>query len=124
MIAYTASVRQAVQIPSTMKTAKLAFYLDITSLENPSYPGRDKLTLEIRDASTNQLVRLPIDYSSSLQTQTPGAYEVYREIDLSTLQGRKLKIEWKAWTDGHEPTWFRIDDVSLTGTEEMVSTNG
>jgi aminopeptidase S len=118
---YTATMSQNVSIPNNAATAKLRFYLDITTQE-PANVAYDKIWLKIHDRDRpGTLVRAPMIWSTQSRSSTPGEYLVSPEIDLSSAKGKNLKIEFMTQPGSYYyTTTFRIDDVSLTGTLEQV----
>ena len=119
---YSQTMSQNVSIPSNAATAKLRFYLDITTQE-PEGVAYDKIWLKIHDRDRpGTLVRAPMIWSTLSRSSAPGEYAVAPEIDLSSAKGKNLKIEFMTQPGSYYyTTTYRIDDVSLTGTYEQVN---
>ena len=98
-------------IPNTASTAKLNFYLYVTSplLTTVAY---DKLYFEITDSSGRILQSL--GNFSNLNKGPSGAYVLRGPYDLSAFKGQTIRLRFRSVTsNAGGGTEFHIDDVSV-----------
>lgn len=98
-------------IPNTASTAKLNFYLYVTSplLTTVAY---DKLYFEITDSSGRILQSL--GNFSNLNNGPSGAYVLRGPYDLSAFKGQTIRLRFRSVTsNAGGGTEFHIDDVSV-----------
>lgn len=108
---HTDDVYQQVTVPVDACSAKLGFWLWISSSE-PSYaPARDTLAVTVRD--TNGTVQQTlVTYSN--RNRSSGY--VQKSFDLSAYKGRTVRIQFHGVENASRATSFLIDDAAVTIT--------
>jgi subtilisin family serine protease len=105
----SAYLYQNLTIPSTA-AGSLTFWLNVTSNESTTTAARDKLFVEMRSASGTLLSTIA---SYSNLDKTAGATYTQRSLNVAAYRGQTVRVQFRATTDGSQPTTFRVDDVSL-----------
>ncbi len=100
---------QTVSIPSSVTSATLTFWYNITTneIESTSY---DVLNVKIQNSAGAYLST--VASWSNLDSQPIGIYG-QKSFDLTSYIGQTIRINFLGTTDGSLPTVFRIDDVSI-----------
>lgn len=101
---------QQVTIPSQATAAILRFYLRVVTKERSSN-ATDKLIVEVRTVEDALLETLEI-YSN----QDASADYVEQLFDLSAYAGQTIQIAFTSVEDSSQPTWFLLDDMTLTAS--------
>lgn len=110
--ANTDYVYQQVTIPSNACSAKVNFYLYITTAETTTTTAYDKLTVTVRNTSNGVLTTLAT--FSNLNKNSGYALFSY---DVSAYKGQTVRIYFNGTEDSSLQTSFRIDDTSLNVTQ-------
>lgn len=109
-----ATIRQGVEIPSNATAAILRYWFNITSAEI-SPPHVDTLLVGVATAGSGLTIfdrRTSVDRKSGA---TSSFYEM-KNFDLMAYRGQRIDITFQATTNATQPTYFRIDDVSVSVT--------
>jgi len=105
----TQSLYQQVSIPSTVTSATLSFYLQITTAETTTTSAFDKLQVQIRNSAGTVLATLAT-YSNLNKSTT----YLQKTFDLSAYKGQTIQVYFLGTEDSSLQTSFLIDDTSLT----------
>lgn len=103
---------QTVTIPSNACSAKVNFYLYITTSETTTSIAYDKLTVTVRNTSNSVLTTLA---TFSNLNKTSGY--VLKSYDVSAYKGQTIRIYFHGSEDSSLATSFRIDDTSFNVTQ-------
>jgi hypothetical protein len=118
---------QSVQIPGNATAATFSFWFNIVSQENPWAQIFDTLYVSIRNTGGTILAALgpccPPEWSNV--NQDPGVGNPYyhqQTFDLSPYKGQAIVLHFSGSNSGnnglgYRPTWFLIDDVSVSVAE-------
>lgn len=99
---------EAVNVPSTAKAVDLGFYLWIVSRRTKK-PVADVLSVEIRDANGALLETV-----GTFSNRDASASWLRRGFDVTRYRGRTIRISFRGTREQGPPTWFFLDDVTLT----------
>lgn len=114
----TDTLFQAITIPQG--AARLQFWYRINTSETTSASAFDRLTISLAStlngATVESIGTLSNVDATSGWVQSP----VY---DLSAFAGQTLRLQFRATTDFSNPTSFRIDDVTVNGTQAAAAAN-
>lgn len=99
-------VQQTVTIPATAATAKLSFYVRITSAETTTSTAYDTLKTQI----ISNGVTTTLGTLSNLSKNTGYALVTY---DLAAFKGKSVTVKFLGYEDSSYQTTFVIDDTAL-----------
>ncbi len=120
------SVFQVFDVPANATTATLSFWLNVTTYEDVPL-AYDLLDVTLRSYPADALLSTlnTYDNSDSITTDNEdGRYTLKTlPIDLTTLRGQTILLQFYADTDNTGSTIFRIDDVDLAVTTVDVAPN-
>ena len=105
-------VYQTVTIPSNACSAKVNFYLYVTTAETTTSVAYDKLTVSVRNTSNSVLTTLAT--FSNLNKNSGYALFSY---DVSAYKGQTIRIYFNGTEDSSLQTSFRVDDTSFNVTQ-------
>ena len=103
---------QTISIPSSVTSATLTFWYNITTDETGTTPN-DVLNVTIQNSAGAYLSTVAV--WSNLNSQSIGNY-AQKSFDLTPYVGQTIRISFVGTTNGSLPTVFRIDDVSVLAT--------
>jgi hypothetical protein len=109
---HTDDLYQTVTIPSGACSARLTFWLKITTAETTSSIAYDKLTVTVRNTAGTVLSTLAT-YSNLNRTSV----YVQQPFDLTSFKGQTVRIQFHGTEDVSLQTSFFIDDTSLNVTQ-------
>lgn len=105
----TQTLQQTVSIPASATTATLSFWYQILS-EEPHGVPKDRMLVQVCDSAGNVLKQVDA-YNQNYEWYV---YQSPKDYDLSEFIGRTVAIRFVARTNTLNPTYFLIDNVSLT----------
>lgn len=106
----TDSLIQQVTIPGEATSTILRFYLRVVTRERSSN-ARDKLIVEVRTVDD-----VPLETIEIYSNQDASSDYVEQIFDLSDYSGQTIRIAFTSVEDSSQPTWFLLDDMTLTAS--------
>jgi hypothetical protein len=106
---------QQVTIPTSVTSANLSFWYNITSTDTGNTPY-DSLSVTIQN--TSGTILYSVAFFTNLDKQSLGSY-AQKTCNLSSYIGQTIRIFFQGYTNGSYPTVFRIDDVSVLATTTL-----
>jgi len=110
--AHTDWMYQTVTIPSSATTARLTFYLRVTTAETTTTTAYDTLKVQLRDTSNNLLTQL-----TSLSNLSASCCYAQKSFDVSAYRGRSVRVYFEVVNDNGNQTSFLVDDAAMTITQ-------
>ena len=107
-VVHTDTLYQDVAVPAGVASAKVSFYLDVTTAEGTS-AAFDKLSVQVRN--TSDVVQGTLASFSNLDS--PGGYGL-KTFDVSAYAGKTIRLYFSGTEDSSLQTSFLVDDVSLS----------
>ncbi|WP_287131251.1 IPT/TIG domain-containing protein [Candidatus Cyanaurora vandensis] len=105
----TDTLAQTVTIPTSVTSATLSLYLQITTAETTTTNAYDKLQVQVRN--TNGTVLATLGTYSNLNKSTT---YLQRTFSLTPYKGQTIQVYFLGTEDSSLQTSFLIDDTSLT----------
>jgi Subtilase family len=99
--------------------SRLSFDVQMTTTEGSFTWLQDRLTLEVRDNISANVLAVTDFYNNGDAT---GTWLQQRNIDLSPWAGTTVRLVFRVTTDSSAPTTFWVDDVNLTSCPTGAST--
>jgi hypothetical protein len=110
------SVTQTITIPAGSTSTPLTFWVSIDTAETTKTTQYDFLYVEIHNTS-GTLLATPLTLSNLNSTSdgnSLGTYFQPTKVDLSAYAGQTIELVFHVTNDRSEPTYFLIDDISVT----------
>jgi hypothetical protein len=114
----TDTLSQVLVIPSG--AARVQFWYRIATSETTSTSAFDRLTISVANATSGAALATLGTFSNLDVTTGWVQSPVY---DLSAFAGQSVRLQFRATTDISNSTSFRIDDVTLNGTQAAAGAN-
>jgi PKD repeat protein len=108
-ISTTDRATQAVTIPAGQFGATLQFYLRVATAETTLTSVRDRLNVQVLDASTNVVLQTLATYSN---LDASGSYAAH-SFDMGPYIGQSVKIRFTGINNSAATTTWFLDDVTL-----------
>ncbi|MFL6139438.1 MAG: hypothetical protein ACJ74O_16765 [Frankiaceae bacterium] len=102
-VSSTQALSLSVTIPAGCTSAVLSFWLHVVTDETTTTTAYDTLTLKIGTTTV-----------ASYSNLNHNAGWVQRSASLTGFAGRTVRITFTATNDPSLPTWFYLDDITLT----------
>lgn len=109
-------VSQQITLPSTIGTAQLSFYANLTS-DEPASSTRDDDVFGIVLLTTTGEIIETLDAWSNRDQQSLGNFTLRGPYNVIAYRGRTLRVAFLGFTDVALPSDFRVDDVTLRGQD-------
>lgn len=109
-------VSQQITLPSTIGTAQLSFYANLTS-DEPASSTRDDDVFGIVLLTTTGEIIETLDAWSNRDQQSLGNFTLRGPYNVIAYRGRTLRVAFLGFNDVALPSDFRVDDVTLRGQD-------
>jgi len=113
-------ISQTIVVPADRQRAELTFWLKITTTETTLTQVKDWVALFVRDLGTGRLTQLARYSNLSGLGEQASAYALKGPFDLLPWAGRSIELQFLYFTNGSNPTTFRIDSVSTAGASVVA----
>jgi subtilisin family serine protease len=107
----TDTAYQTITIPAAACSAKLEFWVKITSSETTTTTAYDKLAIQVRDSAGT--VKATLATYSNLNKSSTYAL---KSFDLAAYKGQTIRIHFNGTEDSVSATSFFVDDTTVTIT--------
>ena len=105
---HTDTLKQTIAIPAGLSSATLTFWLHVDTEETTTATARDKLTVQLLDASGHVLKTL-----ATFSNLDAGAGYRRVALDAAVAIGKTVTVKFTGKEDGAKATSFVVDDVAL-----------
>ena len=104
--AHTDTLSQAINLPASLKTASLQFYLHVDTAETSTTTAYDKLTVSVTSGSTTTTI-------GTFSNLNHASGYALKSLNLTPWIGKTVTVKFTGTEDSSAQTSFVLDDVSI-----------
>lgn len=117
----TGALSQTIDIPAGTNPS-LSFWLNVTSSEPSATVASDTLFVQV--LNSNGVLLQTLATYSNLNKGLSGVYVLKSGFSLGAYAGQRVRLQFRAVTDGVNITTFRVDDVSMKAVVPSPPSSG